>query len=88
MRAFVIVLIECERVRAILRPNAHLGVACESRAEVDRLCEVARREQLLLDGPTDSGPPVGYWAFLRDPDGHSVEISFGQEVGTTVEESG
>lgn len=87
-RAFVIVLIESEHIRTVLRPAAHLGVACASRAEVDRLCEIARREERLLDGPTESGPPVGYWAFLRDPDGHSLEISFGQEVGTTVEEAG
>jgi hypothetical protein len=33
------------------------------------------------------GPPVGYWAFLRDPDGHTLEISFGQEVGVTVEKN-
>jgi catechol 2,3-dioxygenase-like lactoylglutathione lyase family enzyme len=85
-RAFVIVLIETERVRAELRPFAHLGVACESHAEVDRLCAIARSEKTLLDGPTESGPPVGYWAFLRDPDGHTLEISFGQEVGWTVEQ--
>jgi hypothetical protein len=84
-RAFVIVLIETERVRAELRPFAHLGVACESHAEVDRLSEIARREEKLLGGPTESGPPVGYWAFLRDPDGHTLELSFGQEVGWTVE---
>jgi catechol 2,3-dioxygenase-like lactoylglutathione lyase family enzyme len=86
-RPFVIVLIESERIGAELRPFAHLGVACESRAEVDRLCEIARGEKYLLDGPSDAGPPVGYWAFLRDPDGHTLEISFGQEVGTTVEDA-
>ena len=31
-----------------------------------------------------AGPPVGYWAFLRDPDGHTLEVSFGQQVGLTV----
>jgi len=86
-RAFVIVLIESERIRTELRPFAHLGVACESHSEVDRLSEIARREQRLLDGPTDSGPPVGYWAFLRDPDGHTLEISYGQEVGMTVDDA-
>ncbi|HNC43573.1 MAG TPA: VOC family protein, partial [Acidobacteriota bacterium] len=25
------------------------------------------------------------WAFLRDPDGHTLELAFGQEVGLTVE---
>jgi len=45
---------------------------------------MARDEERLIDGPTDSGPPVGYWAFLRDPDGHTLEVSYGQEVETTV----
>jgi hypothetical protein len=26
---------------------------------------------------------VGTWAFLRDPDGHTLELSFGQEIGLT-----
>ena len=36
-------------------------------------------------GPIDSGPPVGYWGYIVDPDGHNLEISFGQEVGLTVD---
>lgn len=86
-RPFVIVLIETPAVHAPLRPIAHLGVACPSRDEVDRLCEKAKKDSILEAGPTDYGPPVGYWAFLRDPDGHTLEISFGQEVRQTVEES-
>lgn len=84
-RPFVIVLIQAERVEGRLEGFAHLGVGCASRAEVDRLCALAREEGRLGLGPLDSGPPVGYWAFLRDPDGHNLEISFGQEVGLTVE---
>jgi len=79
------VLIETGRVTKPLLPVAHLGVGCESRAEVDRLCALAREEERLHDGPRDYGPPVGYWAFLRDPDGHCLEISHGQEVGLAVE---
>ena len=37
-----------------------------------------------MQGPFDSGPPVGYWAIIPDPDGHNLELSYGQEVGTTV----
>lgn len=84
-RPFVVVLIGVERVEHPLAPWAHLGVGCESRAEVDRLCAEARAEGRLLDGPTDSGYPVGYWALVRDPDGHTLELAFGQEVGLTVE---
>ena len=31
--------------------------------------------------------PVGYWALISDPDGHTLELSFGQEVGFSVEKS-
>src|SRR5262245_13159715 len=83
-RPFVIVLIETREVAAPLSPVAHLGVACESRAEVDARCREAEREGTLVSGPLDYGPPVGYWGFLRDPDGHTLEVSYGQEVGVAV----
>jgi catechol 2,3-dioxygenase-like lactoylglutathione lyase family enzyme len=87
-RPFVIVLIQAERVEGRLDGFAHLGVGCESRAEVDRLCTLAREEGRLGMGPLESGYPVGYWAFIRDPDGHNLEISYGQEVGFVVAEAG
>jgi catechol 2,3-dioxygenase-like lactoylglutathione lyase family enzyme len=86
-RPFVIVLVRVETVEHPLLPFAHLGVACESGDEVDRLCGLARDEDRLVAGPLDYGPPVGYWAFIRDPDGHTLEVSHGQEVGLTVEQS-
>lgn len=86
-RPFVIVLGESKEIGAVLLPFAHLGVGCRSREEVDRLCDEARGEGVLLQGPADSGYPVGYWAFLSDPDGHTLEISHGQEIGLTVENS-
>ncbi|MCH8132398.1 MAG: VOC family protein [Deltaproteobacteria bacterium] len=86
-RPFVLVLIESKRVKHPLRPFSHLGVACRTRDDVDRLCEQARAEDILVAGPTDDGPPVGYWAFFRDPDGHTLEISHGQEVALTVDEA-
>ncbi len=81
---FVLVLIEAARVDHPLLPMAHLGVGCASREEVDRLCGWARAEGCLRLGPTDSGPPVGYWALLSDPDGHTLELSFGQEIGAVA----
>lgn len=84
-RPFVVVLIEREEVEARLEGWAHLGVGCPSRAEVDRLCAEARAEGCLVREPEDAGYPVGYWAMLRDPDGHNLELSHGQEVGLTVE---
>lgn len=83
-RPFVIVLIEAEAVELPLRPLAHLGVGCASREEVDRLCREAVIDRCLHSGPTDSGYPVGYWAFLSDPDGNTLEISYGQEIALTL----
>jgi len=86
-RPFVVVLIETDRIESSLRPPAHLGVACATREEVDRLAELARKEDRLISGPEDAGPPVGYWVFIRAPDDHTLELSYGQEVGITVEGS-
>jgi catechol 2,3-dioxygenase-like lactoylglutathione lyase family enzyme len=86
-RPFVIVLIQTSTVASVLSPLAHLGVGCQSREIMDSLCEKARQEGVLLQEPKDSGYPVGYWAFLRDPDGHTLELSHGQEIGLTVEKS-
>lgn len=86
-RPFVIVLIETDRVDAPLRPFAHLGVGCRSREEVERLCREAAGDGCLHSGPTDSGYPVGYWAFLSDPDGNILEISYGQEIALTLAKS-
>ena len=88
-RPFVIVLIEVpdnagagERLGGVY---CHIGLGVESRAAVDDLCAAAARESRTVLGPIDSGPTVGYWAYIVDPDGHNLEISFGQEVGLTVE---
>jgi catechol 2,3-dioxygenase-like lactoylglutathione lyase family enzyme len=86
-RPFAIVLIETASEVSPLLPIAHLGVAVESQKEVDRLCGRARQAGCLAREPQQSGPPVGYWALLRDPDGHTLEISHGQEVRLTVERS-
>lgn len=87
-RPFVIVLIGLPQVDSPLRPLAHLGVGCASREELERLCAEARAEGALQAGPVDASYPVGYWAFLRDPDGHTLELSHGQEVALTVERAG
>ncbi|WP_255611463.1 VOC family protein [Marinobacterium arenosum] len=86
-RPFVLVLSRSDQPTPILGPFAHLGVGCTSREEVDRLCDQARQEGILAKEPVDSGYPIGYWAFIRDPDGHTLELSYGQEVGLTVERS-
>jgi catechol 2,3-dioxygenase-like lactoylglutathione lyase family enzyme len=86
-RPFVIVLVQTDRVDGGLGGYAHLGVACRSREEVARRCADAQSEGRTVLGPLDSGPPVGYWAFIRDPDGHNLELSHGQEVALTVQQT-
>lgn len=82
-RPFVIVLIENAPAMK-LDGWSHLGVACRDRADVDRLMAEASAEGHETTGPLDDGPPVGYWGIIVDPDGHNLELSFGQEVGSAV----
>ena len=77
-------LVEADDVGARLGPFSHLGIACASREEVDRLCAEARNEGCLRREPVQSDGPAGYWAFLDDPDGHTVELTYGQEVDRAV----
>jgi catechol 2,3-dioxygenase-like lactoylglutathione lyase family enzyme len=88
-RPFVVVLIELDRLGPDrLGGIAHLGVGVESRAEVERRCAAAEGEGRDVLGPMDSGYPVGYWGLIVDPDGHNLELSYGQEVALAVEHSG
>ncbi|MDW6094578.1 VOC family protein [Vibrio rhizosphaerae] len=84
-RPFVLVLVQNNDPTPVLGPFAHLGVGCRDKNTVDRLCHQAKKEGILVKDAVDSGYPVGYWAFIRDPDGHTLEISYGQEIGLTVE---
>jgi catechol 2,3-dioxygenase-like lactoylglutathione lyase family enzyme len=83
-RPFAVVLLQSASPSTILRPFAHLGVGCTSQKRVDELCALARTEGCLIREPTGCGIPVGYWAFLRDPDGHTLEVAYGQEIGAPV----
>jgi catechol 2,3-dioxygenase-like lactoylglutathione lyase family enzyme len=87
-RPFVIVLVQQPGLADTpLGPFGHLGVACRSRADVDRLAAEAAGEGILRAGPADSGPPVGYWALIADPDGNTLEVAHGQDVAFTVEQA-
>jgi catechol 2,3-dioxygenase-like lactoylglutathione lyase family enzyme len=85
-RPFVLVLIESkDPVENPLGPFAHLGIGLPSRDAVDERCALARSEKRLRLGPTDSGQPLGYWALIADPDGHMLEVSYGQDVGLSAQ---
>ncbi len=84
-RPFVLVLAEAATVENPMGPFAHLGVACASRNEMKDLCTLAKSEGCLREALRETGGPAGYLAMLSDPDGHTLELSYGQEVGLAVE---
>lgn len=77
-RAFMVALVQHGQVTHQLAGMGHLGIGCIDRSEVERLSKEAEAEGCLRSGPTDSGFPLGYWCFLLDPDGHQLELSYGQ----------
>jgi lactoylglutathione lyase len=89
IRPFVIVLVETpDPGDPPLGPFGHIGVACASREEIDRLIVEANREGRPTRAPFDAGEPIGYVARIADPDGNSLELSFGQEVGLAAASNG
>jgi len=79
---FVIVLLGDDHDNAPKKgPMAHIGYSVDSRDRVDALADMARRDGILVDGPTDAGPIVGYYCIVSDPDGNLVEFSHGQSLG-------
>ncbi|KSB89582.1 bleomycin resistance protein [Caulobacter vibrioides] len=79
--AFAVVLVESRALNDTpLGPFGHLGLACASRCEVDRLAALAKAQGVLRSAPVDGGHPVGYWAYIADPDGNTLEVSYGQQI--------
>jgi catechol 2,3-dioxygenase-like lactoylglutathione lyase family enzyme len=88
---FVIVLIEGKLPTRItgdikeeygfLRSISHLGISLDSRADVDRVAEMAREDGILVLGPMYRNPVVGYICLVHDPDGNNVEFSVEQVLG-------
>jgi lactoylglutathione lyase len=88
---FVIVLIcgalprqvtgEIKEEYGFLRSISHLGLSLGSRAEVDRVAELARAEGCLLLGPMYRNEVVGYICIVTDPDGNNLEFSVEQVLG-------
>lgn len=82
--AFTVVLVESNQLDDTpLGPFGHIGLACRDQGEVDRLADLARRRGILRSPPVQSPPPVGYWTYISDPDGNTLELSFGQQIRFT-----
>ncbi len=79
---FVVSLLEMPVQMALPMPGVmHLGLDCSSRAQVDKIAADAKKAGILISGPVDSGPDLGYQTYISDPDGNNLEFSFGQTIG-------
>ena len=58
----------------------HFGFQCDTRAEVEGAAAEAERLGILAEPLTDAGGVVGYFAVIRDPDGHLIEFTHGQPL--------
>ena len=72
-----VVVIEQNEVR---EPLDHFGFQCDRREEVTAIAGRARANGTLVNGPTDAGGSVGYFAVVREPSGHLVEFTHGQPL--------
>ncbi|MDO1585428.1 VOC family protein [Rhizobium oryzicola] len=82
LRPFALVLVASRKLDDTpLGPFGHIGIACATPDDVLRLAAEAERRGILRSAPRDSGPPVGLWTYISDPDGNTLELSFGQEIG-------
>ena len=78
---FVIVAITLAPSESAMPPHmAHFGYDLPSRAAVDEVAARGQAEDVLMQGPADAGPIVGYFCMLKDPDGNLVEFSHGQPI--------
>jgi catechol 2,3-dioxygenase-like lactoylglutathione lyase family enzyme len=79
---FVLSLLEMPMQMALPMPGVmHLGLDCDTKAQVDKIAADAKKAGILISGPIDSGPDLGYQAYISDPDGNNLEFAFGQKVG-------
>jgi catechol 2,3-dioxygenase-like lactoylglutathione lyase family enzyme len=89
LRPFALVLVASYSLQDTpLGPFGHIGIACATREEVLNQAAEAERRGSLRSRPRDDGPPVGCWTYIADPDGNTLELSFGQEIAFTTESLG
>ena len=63
---------------AVLGPYAHLGFEMNTPEEVDAVAAMAEEEGILTYPVTQMSDPIGYICFVEDPDGNTIEFSYGQ----------
>ncbi len=78
---FVLSLVAMPQQSMPMPGMMHLGLDCSTKAQVDKIAKDAKKAGILISGPVDSGPDLGYQAYIADPDGNNIEFAFGQKVG-------
>ncbi len=70
----------------VLGPYAHLGFELTSLAAVKEVAARAESAGSLTVPLTNMPPPIGYICFVEDPDGNTIEFSFGQGTYAAIHE--
>ena len=79
---FVIVLLHAPYESNRQPPYQHIGMAVDSRQDVDDIYARAVADGIAnVWAPMDGGAIVGYFCGVADPDGNMVEFSCGQRLG-------
>ena len=60
---FVVVISRGE----VREPLDHFGFQCDRREDVTAIASRAKDKGMLVEGPTDHGGSVGYFAIVREP---------------------
>ncbi len=71
----IIVIVESESSHAAHGRMDHFGFHVPDRTTVDGIAEMARAAGILVEGPKDAGPIVGYYCMIEDPDGNMLGFS-------------
>jgi len=77
---YVLVIMKGSPEESAQPPMAHLGFAVLTHDDVTRLAEKAKIDGILVQGPVQYPPPVGYFCMMKDPSGNCVEFSFDQPI--------
>lgn len=72
--------------KTVMGPFAHIGIELTSKEDVDARAAEANEAGCLAHGPLQLPPPIGYVAFVTDPDGNTIEFSYGQGIFAKAQE--
>jgi catechol 2,3-dioxygenase-like lactoylglutathione lyase family enzyme len=64
----------------VIEPLDHFGFQCDSVEEINAIAERAKKEGILIEGPTYAGGTIGHFIIVREPSGHLVEFTVGQPL--------